>query len=171
EELDYSLLKDRYTEYIDEQKDLFEFSDQEKIVESLPEIFNQIDILNRKYDVVCTNPPYMGRNSMAKGIKKYLDKYYPNSNLDLFSAFIERGFQLAKNKGFNSMVTMQSWMFLSTFKKIRNEILEFKTINTLLHMDNMVMGIAFGTSATIFRNSFINDYKGCYTEVKYVDID
>src|SRR5690625_775432 len=171
EELDYSFLKDRYSQFMVEQKDLFEFSDQERISEELPRIFNQIDILNRKYDVVCTNPPYMGRGSFNSIVKEFVDKNYPDTKADLFSIFIERGFQLVKNNGFNSMVTMHSWMFLSTFEKMRNKFIDNMTITTLLHMDNMVMGIAFGTSATVFRNIFINGYKASFTEIKYNDIN
>ena len=69
------------------------------------------------------------------------------------------------------MVTMQSWMFLSSYEKIRKRIIEEKSITTLLHMDNMVMGIAFGTAATVIRNKYVEGFKGQYTEVKYENIN
>ena len=53
---------------------------------------------------------------------------------------------------FNCMVTMQSWMFLSSYEKLRKKILDTKTIETLLHMDNQVMGIAFGTAVVVIKN-------------------
>src|SRR5699024_4326406 len=133
-------------------------------------LINQIYILNNQYDVVCTNPPYMGRKSMNQTLRKYLDKNYPTTKADLFSVFIERGFELTKENGFNTQVTMQSWMFLSTFEKMRINIFKKYTITTLLHMDNNVMGIAFGTAATVFRKNNLKEYKGKYVEVKNDDL-
>lgn len=72
--------------------------------------------------------------------------------------------------GFNSMVTMQSWMFLSSFEKMRLNCLNKFSISTLMHMENMVMGIAFGTAVTIFRNALIKKYKGTYNQIKLQDI-
>lgn len=69
------------------------------------------------------------------------------------------------------MVTMQSWMFLSSFEKMRKEVLQTKTITNLMHMENMVMGIAFGTAVTVFRNDRVNGYKGTYNQIKLQDIE
>jgi type II restriction/modification system DNA methylase subunit YeeA len=171
EGINYDKLKESYEEYINMEFNLFDQNDQEKVKNNLPKLLNQLKLLGNKYDVVCTNPPYMGRNNLNKNIKNFIDKEFPNSKSDLFASFIERGFKLTKNNGFNTMVTMQSWMFLSSFEKMRKKILETKTITTLLHMENMVMGIAFGTSATVFRNNNILNYKAQFTEVKYNDID
>lgn len=68
------------------------------------------------------------------------------------------------------MVTMQSWMFLSSYEKMRATILKTKTISNIVHMDNQVMGIAFGTAATVLRNEYIAGYKGTYNYVFYNDI-
>lgn len=162
---------EKYLEqYLIEENDLLEIINKDIIKEKLPVLLKQSALLSKKYDVVCTNPPYMGRNGMNKKLKDFMDKHYSDSKSDLFAAFMERGFELSKETSFNSMVTMQSWMFLSSFEKMRNKIIKEKTISTLLHMDNMVMGIAFGTSATVFRNIHINNYKGIYTEVTYKDV-
>lgn len=167
---DLNVLKHALEKYKSGEVNLFEFADKEVVVERLPMIINQLKLLTRKYDVVCTNPPYMGRSSMNADLVKFLDVKYPDSKSDLFATFIERGFELLKENGFNSMVTMQSWMFLTSYLKLREKIINEKTISTLLHMDNMVMGIAFGTSATVFRNIKIENYKGNYTEITYKDI-
>src|SRR5699024_2125165 len=103
-------------------------------------------------------------------LSKYLSTYYQDEKSDLFSVFIKKGFDLTKKHGLNSMVTMQSWMFLSSFEKFRKYILENKSIITLNHMDNMVMGIAFGTSATTFRNTNMN-FKGTYTYITTQDLN
>ena len=144
-------------------------------VEDTAEQLNQlIDIgetMARKYWVTVTNPPYAGMSKMSGKLNNFVAKNYPDSKSDLFSVFIEKGNIMVKQNGFNCMVTMQSWMFLSSFEKMRVELLRTKTIATLMHMDNMVMGIAFGTAVAVFRNCYIDDYKGTYNLIKYVDIE
>lgn len=170
-DLDFGLLEEIFGNYKNEPANLIDMIEKQVVEENFPSLIIQSKILSKKYDVVCTNPPYMGRNGMSPILTNFLNKNYKDSKSDLFSAFIERGFEFVHEKGFNSMVTMQSWMFLSSFEKLRNNIILNKTITTLLHMDNMVMGIAFGTSATVIRNTNIKKYLGVYTQVKYVDID
>lgn len=69
------------------------------------------------------------------------------------------------------MVTMQSWMFLSSFEKMREKMLAQYTITNLMHMENMVMGIAFGTAVSIFRKNFLRGYKGTYNQIKLQDVE
>lgn len=151
--------------------DLFEFQHREVILEKLPNIIKQARIMSDKYDIVCTNPPYMGRKGMNGLLTQYIDKKYPDSKFDLFAVFIEKGFEYSKKAGYNTMVTMQSWMFLSAYEKFRRTILENKTIINLIHMDNMVMGIAFGTSATVFRNSNFLKYRSVYDYITLDDLN
>lgn len=170
EPIDYELLELSLQDYKEEEVDLLGMIDKQTVEEKLPLLLRQSMLLSKKYNIVCTNPPYMGRSGMNPKLTGYLNKNYPDTKSDLFATFIEKGFELLKKSGFNSMVTMQSWMFLSSYEKMRKKILEQKTISTLLHMDNMVMGIAFGTSATVFRNTHINQYRGTFTEVTYKDV-
>lgn len=128
------------------------------------------ETLAQKYDVVVTNPPYMGSSNMDPMLSSFVKKNYPDSKSDLFAIFIERGNQMVVCNGINCMVTMQSWMFLSSFEKLRKKCLRNKTITNLMHMENMVMGIAFGTAVTAFRNNHIPQYKGTYNYIKYKDI-
>lgn len=127
-------------------------------------------ILSQKYDVVCTNPPYMGGSNMNAKLSEFVKKNFPDSKSDLFATFIEKGLVLTKKNGFSSMVTMQSWMFLSSFENMRTKLLNADNITNLMHMENMVMGIAFGTAVSIFRNSYIKDYKGTYNHIKLSNI-
>ena len=128
-------------------------------------------LLAQKYDVVVTNPPYMGGKGMSANMSDFVNRNYPDSKSDLFSAFIERGLDWIKPTGYNCMVTMQSWMFLSSFETMRKKILSTRTITNLLHMENMVMGIAFGTAVTNLYGRHINDYKGQYHYMTMKDID
>ena len=127
-------------------------------------------VLARKYHVVCTNPPYMGASNMNSKLGEFVKKNYPDEKSDMFACFIARGFELVKPTGYNCMVTMQSWMFLSGFEKMRKKILSCKTISDLMHMENMIMGIAFGTAVSVFRNEHIVGYKGTYNHIKLKDI-
>lgn len=128
-------------------------------------------ILSQRYDVVCTNPPYMGSTNMNATLVDYLKSNYPDSKSDFFAAFIERGFTMAKQYGYNCMVTMQSWMFLSSYETMREKLLATKTISNLMHMENMVMGIAFGTAVTSFINTFVKSYRATYNHIKTEDIE
>ena len=139
--------------------------------ESMRKIINTAKILSSKYHIVVTNPPYMSSRGMSDKLTEYLKKYYPNSKMDLFSVFIERGFELTYENGFNVMLTMQSWMFLYKFEKLRKSIFDNNTIVSLLHMDNNVMSIAFGTSATVFKKKYMEDYEGIYNYVKCEDLN
>lgn len=112
----------------------------------------------------------MGASGMGAELSKYVKGNYPNSKSDLFSVFIEKWNTMVNKNGFNCMVTMQSWMFLSSFEKMRVNILNTRNITNLLHMENMVMGIAFGTAVTVFRNGHVQGYKGTYNQIKLCDI-
>ena len=128
------------------------------------------EVLAQKYDVVVTNPPYMGAGGMNARLSQYIKDHFPDTKADLFACFIERGNQMAVKHGYNCMVTMQSWMFLSSFEKMREKVLQAATITNLMHMENMVMGIAFGTAVTVFRNDHVTGYKGTYNQIKLQDI-
>ncbi|EKI2867563.1 BREX-1 system adenine-specific DNA-methyltransferase PglX [Escherichia coli] len=128
-------------------------------------------ILAQRYDAVIANPPYMGGKGMNGELKEFAKNNYPDSKSDLFAMFIERGFLWLKNAGFNSMVTMQSWMFLSSFENMRENILTNYTIETMVHMGNGVMKIAFGTNATVFRNNHISTYQGSFSYVENGNIN
>lgn len=130
----------------------------------------QADYLSPKYHVIIANPPYMGGKGMNAILSEFAKNKYPDSKSDLFSMFIERGFEMVIKHGYSAMVTMQSWMFLSSFEKLRERLLNEVTIECMAHMDNMVMGIAFGTAATVWKKDYVPDYKGAFCYIEYGDI-
>ena len=144
---------------------------QMSALENLLPVVKCAELLAQKYDVVVTNPPYMGASGMNARLSQYIKDHFPDTKADLFACFIERGNQMAVKHGYNCMVTMQSWMFLSSFEKMREKILRTKSITNLMHMENMVMGIAFGTAVTVFRNDYVTGYKGTYNQIKLQDIE
>ena len=90
-------------------------------------------LLTQQYDVVITNPPYMGGRGMNSELSRFLQKNYPESKADLFSAFMVRCQELAVEGGFVAMLTQQSWMFLSSFEAFRSTWLRYPLIH-LLHL-------------------------------------
>lgn len=161
---------------IQESLDIITGYQSEQLSFNLLELKKQIQeklsiclILRQKYNVIVANPPYMGSSRMSKHLSEFAKKNYPNSKSDLFAIFIERWNKKMLPGGYNSMVTMQSWMFLSSFEKMRIEQLNKYTISNLMHMENNVMGIAFGTAVTIFRNMHIANFDGTYHQVKTKD--
>ena len=127
-------------------------------------------LLHQKYDVVVTNPPYMGASGMGNKLKKFLSSNYPESKGDTFSAFIEQGLFLAKSYAYSCMVTMQGWMTIASYEALRRKLIRNNTLCCLMEMDNMVMGIAFATAVSIFGKYKQVDYKGTYSKIKYSDI-
>ena len=134
------------------------------------------EVLAQKYDVVVTNPPYMGSSGMNARLSQYVKDHFPDTKADLFSCFIERGFQLANVQGFVSMITMESWMFLSSFEKMRQSIVNTHTIVNMVHMPYLgkggtSLGINFGTAAVIFNKRYCRDYNSQFDYICYYETD
>ncbi len=143
---------------------------QQSAQELLP-LVQQAKLLAKQYDAVIANPPYMGGKGMNTALKDFAKKQFPDSKSDLFAMFIERGFNWCKDSGFNSMVTMQSWMFLSSYEAMREKLLQDRTLSCMVHMGNGVMGIAFGTAATVMINNHIRNYSGSFSYCENNDLN
>ena len=141
------------------------------VCEKILPLVKQAQVLAQKYDVVCTNPPYMGGSGMNSVLSEYVKRCYSEAKSDLFAALIIKCLEFTKQNGYSSLVTMQSWMFLSSFEELRTELLTLNTLTTLMHMENMVMGIAFGTAVSVFRKGAVKGYKGTYNQIKLADIE
>lgn len=128
------------------------------------------EILACRHDCVVANPPYMGSSSFGPFMSKWVKKNYPDVKSDLCTCFIERGFNLARDRGYSAMVTMASWMFLSSFEAMRRRVLDSKSIVSMCYMGHMVMRIAFNTSATVFANCRTNSL-GSYCRIEAKDLD
>lgn len=92
------------------------------------------ELLAKRYTCVVANPPYMGSSSFGSFMSKWVKKNYPDVKSDLCTCFIERGFALVINRGYAAMVTMQSWMFLGSFEKMRAALIDNKTIVSMVHL-------------------------------------
>ncbi|MDM2830073.1 BREX-1 system adenine-specific DNA-methyltransferase PglX [Citrobacter sp. Cpo085] len=145
---------------------------KEATAELIPYI-QQAWILAQRYDAVVANPPYMGGKGMNGELKEFAKKQFPNSKSDLFAMFISKGFYLLKPRGNNAMVTMQSWMFLSFFAKLRNEIVNEKNINNFIHIGynsfpEMNSKIAQACAFSI-SNKNIENYKSDFIGLNFAD--
>ena len=139
--------------------------------EKVLQVLNQADFLSPKYQVVIANPPYMGGKGMNGRMGAWVKDNYPNSKSDLFAMFIERNLELAVKKGAVAMITMQSWMFLSSYEKLRNSILDKHTIISMAHLGarafDSIGGEVVSTTAFVLENAHHPEYKGAY--VRLVD--
>ena len=108
--------------------------DFEKEYEKIKKLARQQEIFQNKFDIVITNPPYMGGKGYSEKLKKYVEKNYKDSKGDLFAVFIEKCNELTKKDRYTSMITMQSWMFLSSFENLRKVIIEKTEIQSLNHL-------------------------------------
>jgi len=140
------------------------FGAQQKLLKT------QAEYLSRKYHCVVTNPPYLGKG-MGDNLKIYVNAIYHNSKSDLYAAFIECLSDKTVENGFTVLVTMESWMFLSSFEKLRRFIIDNKTMISLSHFDWYIMRIAFGTVSFILQNRKANEYKGVYSYLSRKDVD
>ncbi len=150
---------------------LTDMAQSDEIIYSLSPLIDLARVLAQKYDVVVTNPPYMNSYNMAASLSGYLRKNYPNGKNDLFSAFILRCKKLLVHNGFMGMITMHSWMFLSRYASLRQEILS-DSIENVLHLGarafDDIGGEVVQTVAFVLRRSNLHKFIGVY--VKLVDI-
>ncbi|MBU3210062.1 BREX-1 system adenine-specific DNA-methyltransferase PglX [Clostridium algidicarnis] len=164
EKVNFETLKQRLKEIEEEQN--FTFGDYRKmLLDKLPIIIKQAETMSREYEVCVTNPPYMGRKGMEEKLKKYVEKVYSDSKSDLFSVFIDK---YTKNniKFYTALITMQSWMFLSSYKTLRNKLLTNNSFSSLLQIGynsfpGMNSQIAHATTFIIY-NKHTNEFKGTY---------
>lgn len=142
-----------------------------KLAESLGAIEPALHAISNRYDVVVANPPYMGSSSFNPFMSSWIKKNYPDVKSDLCTCFIERSYDLADKHGYSSMVTMQSWMFLGSFEKMRNRLIDEKTIVSMAHLGprafDAIGGEVVSVTAAVLLNS-VSNMKGTY--FRLVDI-
>ena len=123
------------------------------------------EVMAQQYDVVVTNPPYMGSSNMDARLSEFVKKHYPDSKSDLFAVFIERCGQMTGKNRYQAMITQHAWMFLSSFEKLRAKLLLKDTVN-MAHLGprafEEIGGEVVQTTSFVLRNSHIADYKGTY---------
>lgn len=127
---------------------LFISMTHQKVLQAL----RQADYLSPKYHVVIANPPYMGGKGMNGRLGAWAKDNYPDSKSDLMTCFMERAQTLAQAKGLWGMINLPSWMFLSSFEKLRLRLLKVNKIMSLLHLGRGIFGADFGSVAFVVNN-------------------
>ena len=174
---DWDLLHQFAAEFdISGEMNLFDSFGIEATQQRLQELVAVGEVLAQKYEVVVTNPPYMGSSGMGAKLSAYVKQNYPDSKSDLFAVFMERADNIVSENGFTSLITMESWMFLSSFEKLRVKINKNKTIINMVHMPYLgkggtSLGINFGTAAVIMKKGHIKDYNAQYEYTVYYECD
>ncbi|WP_292018858.1 BREX-1 system adenine-specific DNA-methyltransferase PglX [Megasphaera sp. UBA4382] len=140
----------------------------DEMADKMPKLISQAKLLSRKYDVVVTNPPYMGSGGMDAKLSKYVKDNYPDSKSDLFAVFIEQCGAMIKPNGYQAMITQHAWMFLSSYEKLREKVLQ-KTIVNMAHLGprafDEIGGEVVQTTAFIIANTEVINYKSNYYQL------
>lgn len=138
-------------------------------VEATAEQLNRLigigETMVRKYWVTCTNPPYAGTGNLSAKVNNFVKKYYPDSKADLFAVFIERCRAMTADNGYQAMITQHSWMFLSSFEKLREKMMLTETVN-MAHLGarafEEIGGEVVQTTAFVRCANHVDGYKGTY---------
>ena len=125
-------------------------------------LIDQARMLVQKYDVVVTNPPYMGASNMNPRLNDFIKNRYPDYKSDFFSAFIVRGSEITKPEGYCGYFTPYVWMFIQSYEKLREYLYTNATIGTLIQFEYSAFEEATVPVCTfVFKNSHVSK-KGCY---------
>lgn len=134
----------------------------DKTQEKLQELIEIGEVMARKYHVVTTNPPYMGSSGMGDKLSKYVKSHYPNTKSDMSTVFMEKCLTFCMKYGYMSMINIPVWMFLSSFEKLRIELLNNYTYTNMVHPGRGIFGSDFGTTTFVIQNIKITGFKGTY---------
>ena len=131
-------------------------------------LMEQARILAQRYDVVVTNPPYMGSSGMNDRLSNYVKSAYPDSKSDMFAIFIERCGELLNATGYQAMITQHAWMFLSSYEKLRGKLQGREMIN-MAHLGprafEEIGGEVVQTTAFVLQSKHTKGYKGSYARL------
>ncbi|MPQ42517.1 BREX-1 system adenine-specific DNA-methyltransferase PglX [Clostridium tarantellae] len=164
EKVNFEALKQRLREIEDDYN--FMFGDYRKVLlDKVPNLIKQAEVMSKKYEVCVTNPPYMGAKGIGLKLLKYVQEIYPDAKSDLFAIFIEKCSNLIKINGFQSMITQHAFMFLSSYEKLRKKLVVKDFVN-MAHLGarafEEIGGEVVQTTTWILRNSNIKNYMATY---------
>lgn len=133
---------------------------REVVLNNLLPLVQVAESLAQQYDVVVTNPPYLGSDAMGVALTNYIKKNYPLCKADLYAVFISRCGKMLKKCGYQAMITMHAWMFLSSFEKMRTFLVSSHTIINMCHLGakafEEISGEIVQTVAWVMQNGFLN---------------
>ena len=137
-------------------------------VNTLAPLVRQARIMSQKYDVVVTNPPYMGITNGTAKVIEYVKKHYPDNKIDLFSVFMEKTIEMLKANRFCSLITQQTWMFISSFIKTRNMLRSY-SVTSVNHLGTRafeeISGEVVQSAAYSLRKTNLHRYVAAFVKL------
>lgn len=119
--------------------------------------------LGQRYDCVVTNPPYISSARMEESVKIYTELNYPDTKADLFATFIIRSLELCNEDGLTGYMTPFVWMFISSYEKLRINIINKHLINNLIQLEYSGFdGATVPICTFTLRNKSNDSYKSSY---------
>lgn len=138
----------------------------EKTRGKLEQALGTCEALARKFDVVVANPPYMGSSNFDKWTSAWVKKDYPDVKSDLFSAFIVRNMDFAKPRGEVGMMTPFVWMFIGSYEKLRNKLIDEKALTSLIQLEySGFAGATVPICTFTFHNGILEGVRGGYVRL------
>lgn len=119
-------------------------------------------VMGQRYDIVVTNPPYMGISNGTARLNDYVKRAYPDSKSDLSTVCMEKNLSICNENGFVAMINIPVWMFLTSYEKLRDNIVTRNTIINMLHFGRGIFGADFGTTSFVIAKRHIDTYTGVY---------
>ena len=161
EDYDWELLE-KFVENTDTESQIsFDTYGLDETAEQLKQLIKIGKVMAQKYEVVATNPPYAGTSNLSAKMNNFVKKNYPDSKADLFAVFIERCGEILKKNGYQAMITQHSWMFLTSYEKLRMK-LQQKTIINMAHLGarafEEIAGEVVQTASFVLSKRKINNY-------------
>ncbi len=160
---DWELLHQFAAEFdISGEMNLFDSFGIEATQQRLQELVAVGEVLAQKYEVVVTNPPYMGSSGMGAKLSAYVKQNYPDTKSDMSTVMMEKTLAMCSENGFMAMINIPVWMFLSSYEKLRNNILSQNSYVNMLHFGRGVFGSDFGTTSFVIWKKHVNNYLASY---------
>ncbi|PFO83576.1 BREX-1 system adenine-specific DNA-methyltransferase PglX [Bacillus cereus] len=141
---------------------LFTELSKEKILDIIPKLLKQSKIMRSNYDILVTNPPYMNSKYMNSELTAFIKDNYPNNKADLFAAFMENAISKVETNGQIGMLTPFVWMFISSYEKIRKQIVKNKSISSLIQLEYNAFPEACVPACTFTLRNYKEDLSGEY---------
>ena len=168
EDYDWELLE-KFVEDTDTESQIsFETYGLDETAEQMKRLIKIGKVMAQKYEIVVTNPPYAGTSNLSAKVNNFVKKNYPDSKADLFAVFIERCGEMLKKNGYQAMITQHSWMFLSSYEKLRDKI-QRECIVNMAHLGarafEEIAGEVVQTTSFVLRKKYVKKFRGVYSRL------
>jgi len=140
----------------------FESVGSETTQEQLRKLVRVAKNLGQKYDAVVTNPPYMGASGMGQKLTDFVKKNYSETKSDMSTVMMEKTISMCSERGYMTMINIPVWMFITSYEKLRNSLVNNNTIINMVHPGRGIFGSDFGTTSFVIKKCYLNGYIGNY---------